>query len=316
MTSTRPTDQRDAEAEAAVRQRLRRTVQGQQPDVEALLPAIVSSGRQIRRRRRWVAAAMAGGGLGLGAAVGVVGFQALTDEAGGQSVQVMPAQQPSTSTRAATPTMATQQTAPVPQPERPPAHRAAWRLDARTATYYLTALAPRTASFSDFQGQQSADRGSTAEVFAALAVDLGDGKVGLQVNVQADFATWKKSAKDGAAPGTTFFHCHGQERSDQGRVYCHDERLPDGTLLLEEEHRTGAVVTLSADLLRPDNTRVVVMTGNTRQLERSGSRHGHLTRAELRRIATSPLWNPYVKPSANVRDAARKTIRPFELLPG
>ncbi|NED81105.1 hypothetical protein G3I76_13535, partial [Streptomyces sp. SID11233] len=59
---------------------------------------------------------------------------------------------------------------------------------------------------------------------------------------------------------------------------CTTANLPDGSLVLRYETRTGSLITRTADVLRPDATRVVVTASNAKD-----TKHGPAD------LATPPL---------------------------
>ncbi|MEV8565832.1 hypothetical protein AB0436_09690 [Streptomyces sp. NPDC051322] len=84
-------------------------------------------------------------------------------------------------------------------------------------------------------------------------------------------------------------HASGQQHSD-----CRLTTLKDGAVLLVRSDTSPAAPTRTADLLRPDGTRVVVAAVG-----------GSLTEAQLRTIAASPRWQQWVAPAVNDKAAGK-----------
>jgi hypothetical protein len=93
---------------------------------------------------------------------------------------------------------------------------------------------------------------------------------------------------------------HLPSRAELGRHYscpdgdegCRIERLGDGSVLLFHERGGGADAVLTADVLRPDGTRVVVTATGT----------GYRA-AQVQALATDKRWQQWVEPEVN--DAAQ-----------
>ncbi|MET9498312.1 hypothetical protein [Streptomyces sp. NPDC006552] len=84
-------------------------------------------------------------------------------------------------------------------------------------------------------------------------------------------------------------------RSTTPLTDCHVSTLEGGATLLAYTTTTDGVRTRTADLLRPDGTRILVTATGT-----------SLTEARLRTIAASPRWQQWVEPAVN-DEAAGKT---------
>ncbi|WP_155056298.1 hypothetical protein [Streptomyces blattellae] len=89
---------------------------------------------------------------------------------------------------------------------------------------------------------------------------------------------------------------HLPSRSELGRHYscragddgCRIAKLSNGSVLLFREHGSGSDAELTADVLRPDGTRVVVSATGT----------GYRA-AQVRALATSARWQQWVDPEVN-----------------
>ncbi|NEB11464.1 hypothetical protein G3I32_21905 [Streptomyces coelicoflavus] len=89
---------------------------------------------------------------------------------------------------------------------------------------------------------------------------------------------------------------HMPSRSELGRHYscpegddaCRIDKLGDGSVLLLQEHGTASDTTLTADVLRPDGTRVVVTAAGT------GFRA-----SQVQALATNKQWQQWVDPEVN-----------------
>lgn len=98
-----------------------------------------------------------------------------------------------------------------------------------------------------------------------------------------------------------FYSCDGRTDTDVTLASCKAENLKDGSVLISYEERSGTFTRRTADLLRTDGTRIVLMTSNS-----ADSKHGPadvstppLTLAELGRMVRSTDWQAWVDPSAN-----------------
>ncbi|MFJ8828222.1 hypothetical protein ACIREE_41705 [Streptomyces sp. NPDC102467] len=83
-------------------------------------------------------------------------------------------------------------------------------------------------------------------------------------------------------------------RSTTPLTDCHLSTLEGGATLLAYTTTTDGVRTRTADLLRPDGTRILVTATGT-----------SLTEARLRTIAASPRWQQWVEPAVNDKAAGK-----------
>ncbi|MFE2041974.1 hypothetical protein ACFXAZ_13785 [Streptomyces sp. NPDC059477] len=98
---------------------------------------------------------------------------------------------------------------------------------------------------------------------------------------------------------------HMPSRSELGRHYsceagddgCRITKLGDGSVLLLQERGSGSGTQLTADVLRPDGTRVVAKATGTAYRA-----------AQVQALATNPRWQEWVDPEVN--DAAEKRFTP------
>lgn len=175
---------------------------------DALLADVFRTGRPQRRRRAVLSVAGTATAVAAVAGLGAYGLGVLSPPAGGTAVPAGPVTSasapPTVPTVPVGPgpsvTMVTTKpsTAPSTSPSVSPSTSSSptesfvdgRRLPARVAALYLTRLAP-SGLVTEYQGQQSAD-----EVYVGSEIDRGEGKVGLQINVQgALFSPGTKEAQ-------------------------------------------------------------------------------------------------------------------------
>jgi hypothetical protein len=99
----------------------------------------------------------------------------------------------------------------------------------------------------------------------------------------------------------SFYSCAARTETGVSLTSCRARNLDDGAILITYEEKSGPLTRRTADLLRTDGTRIVLVTSNS-----TDSKHGpadvstpFLTSAELTRIAESTDWRPWVDPSVN-----------------
>ncbi|WP_377270311.1 hypothetical protein [Peterkaempfera sp. SMS 1(5)a] len=107
------------------------------------------------------------------------------------------------------------------------------------------------------------------------------------------------SAKDSAAAKkvdlSTYYSC-AKRGFDGTPVSCSVVNLPDGSLLMTYEERSGAMVNRIADLLRKDGNRIVAMTSNTadaKHLPTTGAQPP-LSIDQLKTVVISNQWQQWV----------------------
>ncbi|MCX4549181.1 MULTISPECIES: hypothetical protein [unclassified Streptomyces] len=155
---------------------------------------------------------------------------------------------------------------PVPKPEKAPPVRRSPGASGKDIGAALRSLLPHGVKVTGSGGQQ--------EEYAYVTVDDGKGGTFVQINVQPNMAD---VADELVANGQ------------------HVETLDDGTKVItskEPGEKGGAgVVQWTADTLRPDGFRVVVMEMNTATLQGPATRKAPaLTMEQLRSIAVSDAW--------------------------
>ncbi|NGN64971.1 hypothetical protein G5C51_13825 [Streptomyces sp. A7024] len=187
-------------------------------------------------------------------------------------------------------------------PEAPPGKEP---LTARGAAWLLKELVG--GGTSGYQGQASpTERMGAYEAYGRLKADAGIAGAETDVSVQGGFG--RDMQKQGGLAG--FYDC--DKREGEGEVTsCSAGKLPDGSVLLVYEDRSGLLLRRHADLLRPDGTRVYVNTSNGSDIEDGPvvAPNPPLSLDELRRIATSPRWDVWVSPSVNEK---AKRLKPFK----
>jgi len=290
-------DEQDHELDGfRVATRMRESMEHVHADPERLVAQALQVGQARRRRRRYVAggvAALAVAGLGVGSAVTV---SALAD--------------PPPTVLIAAPAAPSGSPTPTPGPTaKTPSRRLSEpviterRLPARVAALHLSRLVPAGES-SAFEGQQSRD-----EVYVSLALDRGEGPVGVEVNVQGNFLGAGTGRED-PAELRDFYGCR-----DDGYLTCKVTRDEDGSPLKRTTQRVGQATVVVADWLRPDGTRVVVRTGNTADLKYGGTPRRGLGLDQAVAVATAPVWDLAAEPSTADVTAAERRIKPWTLLP-
>lgn len=200
----------------------------------------------------------------------------------------------------------------VPEPTADPDPDAP--VPARVAALYLKRLAPN-GTLTDLQGQESSD---AVNVYGQL--DRGEGKVGLGVGVQANFAAGQLNEKDFV---DNFYRCDRDAKVGEPLGNCEVVRNQDGSILMTyadapedaKDPSTKAQV-VHADYLRRDGTRVTVSSGNVSDLKYGGETRRGVTLAQVRQIALDPIWDLDRKPSAKDVAEAERVINPWRLLPG
>ncbi|MEU0070660.1 hypothetical protein ABZ027_14130 [Streptomyces sp. NPDC006332] len=143
-------------------------------------------------------------------------------------------------------------------------------------------------------GQREPDKsGRTAPDKSAAAKEAADGQPG------------KKARPATKAELQTFYSCADRAQAKATQSSCRARNLDDGSVLISYEEKSGALTRRTADLLRTDGTRIVVVTSNSTDTKRGPADVAAppLTLAQLTDIATSADWQAWVKPSVN--DAAK-----------
>lgn len=262
-------------------------------------------GRPRRRHRVIAMVAASVAGVALVGGVGAYGVSSLSIRPGQSAGPAGPA----TTAPAPSPSPTPSETATPSPYETPPPSEATRQLTARVAGLYLIRLAP-SGTNDDFFGQQSDD-----ELFVGSTLDRGEGKVGLQINVQAQFMT-------AADPDVTeqqlkdFYSCGKEFQTPKCEITSNDDGsilMTTTELVVPGEPAQGTAVI--ADFRRADGTRVVVQTGNIADTKYGGETRRGVSAREAVKIVTDPIWDLYAKPSAKDVQQARKQITPWELLP-
>jgi len=99
----------------------------------------------------------------------------------------------------------------------------------------------------------------------------------------------------------TFYSCADRAAAGTDLSSCSARNLADGSVLISYEERAGALTRRTADLLRKDGTRIVLVTSNSTDSKRGPAdvTAPPLTLAQLATIAGSTKWQPWVEPSVN-----------------
>ncbi|MGP2438726.1 hypothetical protein [Streptomyces sp. JW3] len=93
-----------------------------------------------------------------------------------------------------------------------------------------------------------------------------------------------------------FYSCAAREAADVTLRDCAARNLADGSVLITYEEQRGELVRRTADLLRADGTRVVLVTANAADAKAGPAVTAAppLTSAQLARVAGSGDWQPWV----------------------
>ncbi|MEV0642288.1 hypothetical protein AB0I77_46715 [Streptomyces sp. NPDC050619] len=99
----------------------------------------------------------------------------------------------------------------------------------------------------------------------------------------------------------TFYSCADRAEAGVTLTSCKAQNLDDGSVLISYEERSGTLTRRTADLLRKDGTRIVVVTSNGTDSKRGPADISTppLTLPQLTDIAESPNWQAWVDPSVN-----------------
>lgn len=185
------------------------TMAGLDTRTQVMADDALRHGRPLRRRR--ILASIAGGTAAVALCGGLGPFGRTTLSASPNQT-VVPAEPVSA--------------APTPTLSRAPTPTAvsATGLSARVAALYLTRLAPG-GIVSEYTGQQAAD-----ELFVGAQIDLGEGEVRLEINVQSNFFGAPGSGSQ--ADVQEFYRC--QRDADVGTTYSNWDvvRNDDGSILM------------------------------------------------------------------------------------
>lgn len=300
MSSDLHDDLHDGNDDGQLGTRMRQSMEGVHTDSDRIVSRALTLGRTRVRRRRTVA--------GVAAAVIALGIGGYAYALGSGSDRLAPQV---VAVPSVTPTPAQKPTpTPAPRVSRGPGETAGLtrELPARVAALYLIRLAP-DGEHGKFEGQQNDDT-----LYAETTVDLGDGPVGLEVNVQAHFLGAGLDP-DGNDRATTeqlrdFYDC-----SNPDFTGCEASYGEDGSILRVSTERAGKATIVIADQLRSDGTRVVVRTGNSVDLKYGGDTRDGVSPLQAKAIATSDVWDLYSTPSDADTQAAKREITPWTLMP-
>jgi hypothetical protein len=138
----------------------------------------------------------------------------------------------------------------------------------------------------DKSGGTAPDKSAAAKEAAGSDVESKSGKK-IRPATKAELQTFYSCA-DRAEPGVTLSSCTARN-------------LDDGSVLISYEEKSGGLTRRTADLLRGDGTRVVVVTSNSTD-SKSGPADvpaPPLTLPQLNSIAESADWQAWVDPSVN-----------------
>ncbi|MDR3079511.1 MAG: hypothetical protein LBV60_01035 [Streptomyces sp.] len=95
-----------------------------------------------------------------------------------------------------------------------------------------------------------------------------------------------------------FYSCQGRTAPGTTLSACTARNLGDGSVLITYEEHQGKLVRRTADLLRKDGTRVVLITANAADGKRGPAVTAAppLTEAQLTHVVENTAWQPWVKP--------------------
>ncbi|MGW3493910.1 hypothetical protein [Streptomyces sp. NPDC001020] len=95
-----------------------------------------------------------------------------------------------------------------------------------------------------------------------------------------------------------FYSCQGRTAPDTTLSACTARNLSDGSVLITYEEHQGKLVRRTADLLRKDGTRVVLIAANAADGKRgpASTATPPLTEAQLAHVVENTAWQPWVKP--------------------
>lgn len=104
----------------------------------------------------------------------------------------------------------------------------------------------------------------------------------------------------------TFYSCADRAAAGANLSSCSARNLADGSVLISYEERSATLTRRTADLLRKDGTRIVLVTANSTDGKRGPADLATppLTLAQLATIAENADWQPWVDPAVN--DGAKK----------
>ncbi|WP_030596103.1 hypothetical protein [Streptomyces fulvoviolaceus] len=139
----------------------------------------------------------------------------------------------------------------------------------------------------DKSGQTAPDKSAAAKEATGSASD----KTG----------TEKKVRPATEAELKTFYSCADRAAAGANLSSCSARNLADGSVLISYEERTGTLTRRTADLLRKDGTRIVLVTANSTDGKRGPADIAAppLTLAQLAAIAENADWQPWVDPAVN-----------------
>ncbi|WP_406217513.1 hypothetical protein [Streptomyces canus] len=113
--------------------------------------------------------------------------------------------------------------------------------------------------------------------------------------------TGKKVRPATKAELQTFYSCADRATAGANLSSCSSRNLADGSVLISYEERSGTLTRRTADLLRKDGTRIVLVTSNSTDSKRGPADIAAppLTLAQLATIAGNAGWQPWVDPAVN-----------------
>ena len=99
----------------------------------------------------------------------------------------------------------------------------------------------------------------------------------------------------------SFYSCADRAAAGADLSSCSARNVAQGSVLITYEERSGTLTRRTADLLRKDGTRIVLVTSNSTDGKRGPADLAAppLTLAQLAAIAESADWQPWVDPSVN-----------------
>ncbi|MEV4875705.1 hypothetical protein [Streptomyces cyaneofuscatus] len=97
-----------------------------------------------------------------------------------------------------------------------------------------------------------------------------------------------------------FYSCEGRKDAELTMASCTARNLKDGSVLISYEEKSGSFTRRTADLLRADGTRILLVTSNSADSKRgpTGAGSPPVDRAALDRMVQSPHWQAWVAPAA------------------
>ncbi|WP_405797242.1 hypothetical protein [Streptomyces sp. NBC_01506] len=156
------------------------------------------------------------------------------------------------------------------------------------------------ATAPDKSGETAPDKSAAAK--GATGTDkTGTDKTGTDKTGTDKTGTDKKVRPATKAELKTFYSCADRAVVGAGLSSCSARNLDDGSVLISYEERSGTLIRRTADLLRKDGTRIMLITSNSTDSKGGPAKIAAppLTLSQLAGIAGSADWQPWVDPAVN-----------------